>query len=94
MAFRSAIYKCDGISLEVRSAEPAVASMFASRLPHATKKDVTSLHATMQYPRPTAARPATVWDVDPLIMTFASMSDAGGAGSLTNDRKTRQEPGW
>ena len=71
----------------------AAASMFAHRLSTDAVQDVCSLNATIQYTHSTATRSVTTWPMDPLSMTFATMSNAGGLG-LTTDEVDGSQEAW
>ena len=91
LAVRSVSCKCSWVGREVPPKASAAASMFAFRRPSATVQDVWSLNATIKHSRSIAAGPVTTRRVDHMSMTFASMSDAGGASSTTKELDSLQE---
>ena len=93
-ALRSLIYKCNWVGREARPEARATASILASRLPQATVQYIATVNATVNYLRATAARPLTVWVMDPRGLVFAPMSDAGGIGSLGHELDCTRGPGW
>ena len=90
MSLRSAIYNCIWSGREVRPEASAAANIFASQLSTATVQDARSLNTKVQYLCSTAARPVTMWRIDPISKTFASMPNVGGMRSTTEELDSSQ----
>ena len=75
---RSLTFKCNWLGRETRPEAAGLASIMASRLPHATVEDVAIINKFVNYLRSTADRPLKIWRFDPEDMAFIVISDAGG----------------
>ncbi|CAE7324282.1 RE1, partial [Symbiodinium necroappetens] len=76
--FRSLIYKVNWLARESRPEAAGLASIMASRLPHAQLKDILILNKYVNHLRSTASRAIKIWRFKPEEMVFISVSDAGG----------------
>ena len=76
--FRSLIYKINWLARESRPEASGLASIMASRLPHAQLKDILTLNKYVNHLRSTADRQIKIWRFEPTEMVFISISDAGG----------------
>ena len=84
-ALRSAIYRINWVSKETRPELCGLASIMASRLPHATVDDILITNKAINHLRNTAGRALRIWKFHPGKMTFLAISDAGGINTKDSD---------
>ena len=88
-SLRSAIYEVNWVAKETRPELCGLASIMASRLPHATVSDVLVVNKSINHLRNTHGRPLKIWRFDPDQMSFLAISDAGGIN--TKDEEVDHE---
>eukprot|EP00439_Symbiodinium_sp_Y106_P067741 s4909_g11.t1 len=79
-AMRSAVYKINWVAKETRPEMSGLASIMASKLQTATIEDILIINKNINFLRTTAARPLTLWKINPADSAFIAISDAGGVG--------------
>ena len=77
-ALRSAIYRINWVAKETRPELGGLASIMASRLPHASIDDILIVNKSINHLRNTHSRALKIWHFDPDEMSFLAISDAGG----------------
>ncbi|CAE7563252.1 GIP, partial [Symbiodinium sp. CCMP2456] len=88
-SLRSAIYRINWVAKETRPELCGLASIMASRLPHATVADILVVNKSINHLRNTCDRPLKIWRFDPEQMSFLAISDAGGIN--TKDEEVDSE---
>ena len=83
-ALRSLVFKLNWLGRESRPEASGIASIMASRLPHAVIEDVSTVNKFANYLRSTADREIKIWKFNPKEMVFIVCSDAGGISMKGN----------
>ena len=83
-ALRSLVFKLNWLGRESRPEASGIASIMASRLPHAVIEDVSTVNKFANYLRSTADREIKIWKFNPKEMVFIVCSDAGGISMKAN----------
>ena len=77
-ALRSLVYKVNWVARETRPEASGLASLMASKLPHATISDIQIINKFVNFLRATSERPIRIWKFHPDKMCYIVCTDAGG----------------
>ncbi|CAK0845103.1 unnamed protein product [Prorocentrum cordatum] len=90
-AYRTAIAQIQCLARESRPDVAGGASLQSAALPHPLVSDATLVNELCAQQKATASQKITSWPLDPLSLTFVTVSDAGRPGSA---RRHRAQGAW